>query len=247
MINNLKTRLDALRGVSPRINAVTNHTNEVIKLVEKSLVEDLNLTVSASVLFESEFGGEKGLTQKQSLAFGRVTGSGAYRIFVLRETGRATSGETGCDASFEVIEEEQILWPSCGRELKLKAFHYLPELLQVLVGRAEKLVEACENTAIQLRDMATGLEDPEDADPTIRCLLDPDPTSDATLRSGRIQVGAFLEDYFPVKGRGLVFFQVGESGPLQDQSDQDERLRLNWYIEPKQAKRLALEILTRAV
>ncbi len=123
MIDNLKTRLAALRGVSPRINTVTNHTNEVIRLIEKTLVEDLNLAVSASVLFESEFGGEKGLTQKQSLAFGRVTGSGAYRIFVLRETGRTTSLETGSDASFEVIEEEQILWPSCGRELKLKAFH----------------------------------------------------------------------------------------------------------------------------
>jgi hypothetical protein len=247
MIDNLKTRLAALRGVSPRFNAVTNHTNEVIRLVEKTLVEDLSLAVSASVLFESAFGGEKGLNQKQSLAFGRVTGSGAYRIFVLRETRRATSGATSCDESFEIIEEEQILWPSCGRELKLKAFHCLPELLQVLVGRAEKLVEACEKTAIELREMATGLEDPEEADPTIRCLLDPDPSSDATLRSGRIQVGAFLEDYFPVKGRGLVFFQVGETDPLQDQSDQDGRLRLNWYIEPAQAKRLALEILTRAV
>ena len=86
-----------------------------------------------------------------------------------------------------------------------------------------------------------------EADPTIRCLLDPDPNSDATLRSGRIQVGPFLEDFFPVKGRGLVFFQVGESDPLHDQSERDEHLKLNWYIEPEQAKRFALEILTKAV
>jgi hypothetical protein len=247
MIDDLKKRLAALRGVSPRINAVTNHTNDVIKLVEKTLVEDLNLAVSASVLFESEFGGEAGVTRKQSLAFGRVKGNGTYRIFVLNETGRASSEQPGSGDAFEVMEEEQILWPSCGRELKLKAFNHLPTLLKELVGRAEKLVEACEKTAVQIREMVTGLDDQGETDPTIRCLLDPDPNSDATLRSGRIQVGPFLEDFFPVKGRGLVFFQVGESDPLHDQSDRDERLKLNWYIEPEQAKRFALEILTKAV
>jgi hypothetical protein len=247
MIDDLKKRLAALRGVSPGINAVTNHTNDVVKLVEKTLVEDLNLAVSASVLFESEFGGERGVTRKQSLAFGRVKGNGTYRIFVLNETGRATPDQPGSGDTFEVMEEEQILWPSCGRELKLKAFSHLPTLLKQLVEKAEKLVEVCEQTAVQVREMVTGLDDQGEADPTIRCLLDPDPNSDATLRSGRIQVGPFLEDFFPVKGRGLVFFQVGESDPLHDQSGQDERLKLNWYIEPEQAKRFALEILTKAV
>ena len=60
MIDDLKSRLAASEGVIPRINAVTNHTNDVVKSVEKTLVEDLNLAVSASVLFESEFGGERG-------------------------------------------------------------------------------------------------------------------------------------------------------------------------------------------
>jgi hypothetical protein len=95
--------------------------------------------------------------------------------------------------------------------------------------------------------MVTGLDDQGEADPTIRCLLDPDPDSDKGLRSGRIQVGPFLEDFFPVKGRGLVFFQVGENDDDHGPSDRDERLSLNWYIEPEQAKRLALEILTKAV
>jgi hypothetical protein len=233
MTDDLKARLAALRGVSPRINAVTNHTNDVIKSVEKTLVEDLSLAVSASVLFESDFGGERGVTKKQSLAFGRVKGNGTYRIFVLIETGRATSEDSGSEAASEAIEEEQILWPSCSRELKLKAFQYLPALLKVLVDRAEKLVEACEKTAVQIREMVTGLDDPGEADPT--------------LRLGRIQVGPFLEDFFPVKGRGLVFFQVGESDSLHDKSERDERLKLNWYIEPEQAKRFALEILTKAV
>src|SRR5271165_4066681 len=110
MIDDLKARLAALRGVSPRIDAVTNHTNDIIRLVEKTLVEDLNLAVSGSVLFESEFAGERGVTKKQSLAFGRVKGNGTYRIFVLIDTGRATSEETGSDDASELIEQEQILW-----------------------------------------------------------------------------------------------------------------------------------------
>jgi len=247
MTDDLKTRLAALRGVSPRINAMTNHTNDVIKLVEKTLVEDLNLAVSASVLFESDLGGERGVTRKQSLAFGRIKGNGTYRVFVLIETGRAASEESSPEHPFEVIEDEQILWPSCSREMKLKAFLFLPALLKELVERAEKLVEACEKTAVQVREMVTGLNEPGEVDPTIRCLLDPDPTSDASLRLGQIQVGPFLEDFFPVKGRGLVFFHVGENDPLHDQSERDERLKLNWYIEPEQAKRFALEILTKAV
>jgi hypothetical protein len=247
MIDDLKTRLAALRGVSPRINAITNHTNDVIKLVEMTLVEDLNLAVSASVLFESEPGGESGLTRGQSLAFGRVKGSGTYRIFVLIQTGRTGAGEAVSGEISEAIEEEQVLWPSCSREIKLKAFNHLPALLREMVRKAENLVEACEKTAVQIREMVTGLDDQGEADPTIRCLLDPDPNSDKGLRSGRIQVGPFLEDFFPVKGRGLVFFQVGENDDDHGPSDRDERLSLNWYIEPEQAKRLALEILTKAV
>jgi len=247
MTQDLKKRLGALRGVSPRINAVANQTNDVVKLVEKTLAEDLNLGVSASVWFESEFGGERGLTCEYHLVFGRVKVSEKYRIHILAETRRHTPETAGVAASSEVLEESQILWPSCGRELKLKAFGHLPSLLHELAGKAEKLVEASEKTTVQIQEMVFGFDEREEADPSIRCFLDPDPSSDAVLRAGRIRVGPFLEDFFPVKGRGLVFFHVGEGDPREQEAGGDDLIRLNCYIEPAEAKRLALDILTKAV
>jgi len=247
MTDDLKKRLVALRGVSPRINAVTNQTNDVVRLVEKTLAEDLNLGVSASVWFDSEFGGERGLTCEYYLVFGRVKVSEKYRIHVLVETRRHTAEAVGIAATSEVIEDSQILWPSCGRELKLMAFGQLPALLHELAGKAEKLVEASEKTTVQIQEMVSGFDEREEADPSIRCFLDPDPSSDAVLRTGRIRVGPFLEDFFPVKGRGLVFFNVGEGDPPQQEAGGDDLIRLNWYIEPEEAKRLALDILTKAV
>jgi len=108
-------------------------------------------------------------------------------------------------------------------------------------------VEASEKTTVQIQEMLSGFNEREEDDPSIRCFLDPDPSSDADLRTGRIRVGPFLEDFFPVKGRGLVFFHVGEGDLPQQEAGGNDLIRLNWYIEPGEAKRLAVDILTKAV
>ena len=52
-----------------------------------------------------------------------------------------------------------MLWPSCGRETKLKAFEKLPELLDKIIEEAERLAKAADNTTSKVNAMI-GDEDP---------------------------------------------------------------------------------------
>lgn len=160
MTNQLKKRLDTLRALAPRLNSVTDETSKIVAAVERTLVDELGIGVSAEVCFDSKDfvepidpdDGDSGTVKEEvwrSLAFDRVNGT--YRIHVLEERRRE---DQGCMDT--VVNEERTLWPSCDRETKLLAFQELPKLLDEIISSGEVLAKMAEETAAKVKEM-TGL------------------------------------------------------------------------------------------
>ncbi len=152
MTHELFKRLSALRGITPRLNSVTDQVSEIVRSVEKTLVEELKIGIDASEWFLSEAAGEPGVSREHSLAFSRV-GTAGYRINVSIVTVRDAPKEEGEPAPARRLNEERILWQSCSRELKLKAFEKLPALLDSIIKSAEALLKTADDTATKIKEM----------------------------------------------------------------------------------------------
>jgi hypothetical protein len=152
MTDELKKRMARLREIAPRLNSATDQTSQMVALVEKFLVDELHLGISAE---SSEFNSwpagkdEDGNSRKarQTLAFGRV-GSG-YRIHVVDAVGIVDDEGRWQESA----TSQQTPWPSCGREIKLKAVEKLPELLDMIVTEAERLAETADLTGSKIEEM----------------------------------------------------------------------------------------------
>jgi hypothetical protein len=162
MTDELKRRMARLREIAPRLNAATDDASKLVNQVEKFLVEELRIGVSAEVCYEELPAGTDEEHHEQRLrnclAFGRCAGS--FRIHVCKETidtGGGTSAQT-------ILQEERIPWPSCTREMKLKAFEKLPDLLDKIIEQAERLAQASEATRSKV-DAMLGDEEPIEQPP----------------------------------------------------------------------------------
>lgn len=157
MTDELKRRMARLREIAPRLNAATDQASKLVAQVEKFLVEELHIGVSAEVRYEEVPAGtdddNHALRIRHSLAFGRVGGS--FRIHVVRETVDVDDGAS----ARTTLAQERILWPSCTRETKLKAFEKLPELLDKIIEEAERLAQTSEATRVKV-DAMIGEEEP---------------------------------------------------------------------------------------
>jgi hypothetical protein len=159
MTDELLKRLSALRGINPRLNSVTDQVTEIVRSVEKTLVDELKIGIDASESFMSEPAGEPGLTREHHLAFSRV-GSAGYRINVCIVTNRENPEAGGGTATSTRLNEERILWSSCSRELKLKASEKLPALLDNIIKNAEALLKTANHTAATIKEMLGGDTEP---------------------------------------------------------------------------------------
>ena len=167
MTNELLKRISALRGINPRLNSVTDQVTEIVTTVEKTLVEELKIGIEASQWFLTEFGGEPGTALEHYLSFNRV-GSAGFRIHVGILTVRDTSEETGKPGSQQKLKEERILWTSCNREMKLKAFEKLPDLLDSIISSAESLLQTADLTATKIKQMVGDEEEEEEEEASPR-------------------------------------------------------------------------------
>ena len=162
MTDELKRRMARLREIAPRLNAATDQASKLVAQVEKFLVEELHIGISAEVCYEELPAGidddNQTLRIRHSLAFGR--GGGSFRIHVVRET---VDVEDGASAR-KTLAQERILWPSCSRETKLKAFEKLPELLDKIIEEAERLAQTSEATRVKV-DAMIGEEEPVEVVP----------------------------------------------------------------------------------
>ncbi len=157
MTDELKRRMARLREIAPRLNAATDQVSKLVAQVEKFLVEELHIGVSAEVFYEELPAGtdddNHALRVRHSLAFGRVGGS--FRIHVVRETIDVDDGAS----ARTTLAQERMPWPSCTRETKLKAFEKLPDLLDKIIEEAERLAQTSEATRVKV-DAMIGEEEP---------------------------------------------------------------------------------------
>jgi hypothetical protein len=162
MTDELKRRMARLREIAPRLNATTDQASKLVMQVEKFLVDELHIGVSAQVCYEDVPAGvdddDRALSIRHSLAFGRVAGT--FRIHVLMETAVLADGSS----PRTVVSQERVLWPSCSRETKLKAFEKLPELLDKIIEEAERLARTADDTTSKVNAMI-GEEDPVEMAP----------------------------------------------------------------------------------
>ncbi len=157
MTDELKRRMAKLREIAPRLNAATDQASKLVAMVEKFLVEELHIGVSAEACYEELPAGtdedNHALTIRHSLAFCR--GGGSFRIHVVKET-VAVADRASARTTYA---QERTLWPSCSRETKLKAFEKLPELLDKIIEEAERLAQTSDATRVRVEDMI-GEEEP---------------------------------------------------------------------------------------
>jgi hypothetical protein len=157
MMDELNRRMAKLREIAPRLNAATDQASKLVARVEKFLVEEIHIGVSAEVCYEELAAGtdddNHALTIRHALAFGRVGGS--FRIHVVKETVAVDDGAT----ARTTLAQERVLWPSCTRETKLKAFDKLSELLDKIIEEAERLAQTSEETRFKVEAMI-GEEEP---------------------------------------------------------------------------------------
>jgi hypothetical protein len=166
MTDELKRRLDALRKVAPKLRAVADDANKIVKDVEKVLVEEMGIGVSATanaflIKRQRETDDNERVREEEVssyLAFGRVDGS--YCIHVLIE--HQERGDNGWFT--ETVESKRVRWSQCDRETRLRAFETLPKLLDVILHFAEELAKKADATAAKIREMTTdnGVEDEPD-------------------------------------------------------------------------------------
>jgi hypothetical protein len=162
MTDELKRRMARLREIAPRLNAATDQASKLVTQVEKFLVDELHIGVSAQVCYEDVPAGidddGHALSTRHSLAFGRI--GGTFRIHVVMETADLDDGSS----PRTTLSQERVLWPSCNRETKLKAFEKLPELLDKIIEEAERLARTADDTTSKVNAMI-GEEDPVEMAP----------------------------------------------------------------------------------
>ena len=153
MTDELKKRMaQAARNLRRGSTAPTDQASRLVAMVEKFLVEELHIGISAeSTEFNSWSAGkdEDGNERMtcQALAFGRV-GAG-YRIHVAEET--VIVDDDG--RRRQLIGKQATPWPSCGRETKMRAIEKLPELLDKMIHETERLAETAGDTASKIGAM----------------------------------------------------------------------------------------------
>ena len=143
--------------IAPRLNSATDQASKLARMVERFLVDELQLGISAECEFDRDETGADSQNNRvcvvRSLAFGRA--SGAFRIHVAVETGVLDhEGEWS-----HTIDKVQIPWPSCDRETKLLAFEKLPALLDQIIGEAERLTWVADLTVAKVEKMTSHEED----------------------------------------------------------------------------------------
>ncbi len=152
----LQKKLDAILAIAPAINFAVNEANDVVKHVEKVLVQDAKIGISALTAPFRQGRGAKyndaddtwtEIESRSHLGFGRVKGS--WCVYV-HQTDRKKD-EAG---KFDVaVGSDDTPWASLDRETRLEAFGRLPELLDAILAIAQKAAETAGKTTAALREL----------------------------------------------------------------------------------------------
>lgn len=160
MVSGLQKRLRALREIAPQLNEAADEANRIVASVEKQL-RDMNLGVTAaSDAFDvsneeyvDEDSDEKVFREtSRHLVFGRLanklTERATYQIHVLELTSQGVrAGE------LDLVSEDRIHWSSCDRETRTEALSELANLLDILLAKATKKLDATKRAAEAVKEI----------------------------------------------------------------------------------------------
>lgn len=162
MTEELKMKLAKLRTLAPELNKATDEATAVVQAVERMLGPELSLGISADVCFdtwpaegyEREGDDEHRLDEVPTvfavLVYGRV--DGRFCLHVLEETRREGTNDRGHPTYF-TLAVERTPWSSCPRDVKLKSFAALPDLLGEICDEVENLTAESVKTSKAARDL----------------------------------------------------------------------------------------------
>jgi hypothetical protein len=147
MSSKLAKSLDSLRAVVPALNAATDEANRLVKVVERVLVNELGIGISATGGRVREFRRHADEELREYLAFGRVNDS--FCIYIAEDTYR----RDGSGDFSEQVDSQKTPWSSCDRETRLRTFEDLPELIDGIVSEAQRLAEIGSKTAAKVKEL----------------------------------------------------------------------------------------------
>jgi hypothetical protein len=173
MTKELREKVAALRAVAPMLNATTEEVGTIVKAVEAMLTVELNLSINveSQAFDQADRNDAEGQPIRTSscLGYGRVDGK--YRIYVSTET-----GELDHDGGWlRTVDRSETPWSSCPRDIKLRSFVSLPDLLGRIADEAERLATSAAKAAGTVRDLlvAMGRDEVEQADEVPVSFLEP--------------------------------------------------------------------------
>lgn len=148
MTNHLHDELRALRTLMPALNSATDQATQDVLAVQRLLTDELKVGIAATQLFEETLEtAHTGLGADarfdpirccRLLAYDRLQGT--YQIHVLERHENVAIDEHGAPVYGKLYTEEiRTHWPSCGREVKLRAYQALPALLRQITKKARQL------------------------------------------------------------------------------------------------------------
>lgn len=131
--------LERLRASAPRLNDAADLARKTIQSAEFALGEvGVGLTARSSYFSRRFLPTEDGSeTISSCLAYGRL--GGKYRVHIIETTIRNDS-----NGGRTAISEDHLHWACCPREIKLKSFAKLPELLVALADAADRMIADAE-------------------------------------------------------------------------------------------------------
>jgi hypothetical protein len=138
--------------------------------------------------------------------------------------------------------QKRIPWGSCPRETKLQAFTKLPKLLDAIISKAEKLVKAADEAAIQVKEMTEGIGEQEDGPFMVPCEFGEAPLSS----TGRIEV---CEGALDENGQEFVRLLVEVAHFDPDTFTRKEYASLIYepkttiYLSPEAARKLSVAMV----
>ena len=162
MTDDLKAAIKSIETTVPNLNKAVDQAGQLVRQVE-AFLERQKLGVAAEVVVESRNLAEESsdgesldkFKEYLSLAYSRV--GGKFRIAVVTEKVRDGADLNGNLAYFtEVIDETP--WLNSSRDMRLRTFPKLPDLLKVLAESAEASEKSLAETNATVAELLKAFE-----------------------------------------------------------------------------------------
>jgi hypothetical protein len=134
--HDLVSVLARLSEIAPEINKATDDATAAVRAVE-GFLRELNLGIDSWHTYETETP-SKNIEIRRGLVYMRVKGE--FRIGVQTVWHTVLKNEHGL-LETRNREEEVVSWDNCARDVKIRAFPALPDLLVAMAKKAERTLE----------------------------------------------------------------------------------------------------------